>query len=331
MQWHHKGVKRTWEILRVSPTGTGLRLRHHLPTPHYPPTNNEPALNGNNKPLRPATKTQTAPADDDGPSWTSLWVQGNTVAFFFVGIALSIPTFNKLQFAQEDLNTQNCKAPIDGDIVGDGVRAALWVQQGILWLSVLTGALLKPSQPRPTAVKELAAGLVVTHLSLAIAVLVQIGQGTLTPLDAAIVVMILDAQNAALAVSFSSRETLAARWEVVSVSASQFFGLVVIGVVLARFEDGRFVTSDCSCFSFFWWAWQSTCSPSGAILPPAERAVLWVYYAFRWLSSVQNWHFGVRYMWIFNLMEQDKELWDGVGPSFESPEGTPGVPPTTGF
>jgi len=172
MQWHHKGVKRTWEILRVSPTGTGLRLRHHLPTPHYPPTNNEPALNGNNKPLRPATKTQTAPADDDGPSWTSLWVQGNTVAFFFVGIALSIPTFNKLQFAQEDLNTQNCKAPIDGDIAGDGVRAALWVQQGILWLSVLTGALLKPSQPRPTAVKELAAGLVVTHLSLAIAVLV---------------------------------------------------------------------------------------------------------------------------------------------------------------
>jgi len=313
------------------PNGNRVKAQTSSSNTPLPADNNEPALNGNNKPLRPATKTQTAPADDDGPSWTSLWVQGNTVAFFFVGIALSIPTFNKLQFAQEDLNTQNCKAPIDGDIAGDGVRSALWVQQGILWLSVLTGALLKPSQPRPTAVKELAAGLVVTHLSLAIAVLVQIGQGTLTPLDAAIVVMILDAQNAALAVSFSSRETLAARWEVVSVSASQFFGLVVIGMVLARFEDGRFVTSDCSCFSFFWWAWQSTCSPSGAILPPAERAVLWVYYAFRWLSSVQNWHFGVRYMWIFNLMEQDKELWDGVGPSFESPEGTPGVPPTTGF
>jgi len=43
---------------------------------------------------------------------------------------------------------------------------------------------------------------VVTHLSLAIAVLVQIGQGTLTPLSAATVIMILDAQNAALAVSF---------------------------------------------------------------------------------------------------------------------------------
>jgi len=30
-------------------------------------------------------------------------------------------------------------------------------------------------------------------------------------------------------------------------------------------------------------------------------------------------------------MEQDKELWDGVEPSMESPEGTPGVPSTAGF
>ncbi|KAK0652673.1 hypothetical protein B0T16DRAFT_406625 [Cercophora newfieldiana] len=36
-------------------------------------------------------------------------------------------------------------------------------------------------------------------------------------------------------------------------------------------------------------------------------------------------------MWIFNIMEQDREIWDGVGPSLESPEGTPGVPPTAGF
>lgn len=267
-----------------------------------------------------------ATADEEcEPSWTSLWVQGNTVLLFVVGIALSIPTFNKLKVAQEGLNTQ-CKAPIDGDIAGDGVRAALWVQQGVLWLSVATGVFLKPSQPRPTAVKELAAGLVVTHLSLAIAVLVQIGQRTLTPLDAALVVMILDAQNSALAVSFASRETLAARWEVVSISVAQLFGLVVIGVVLARFQEGTLVTEECGCFSYFWWAWQSTCTA----LPTAERAVLWAYYVFRWLNSAMNWHFGVRYMWIFNLLEQDKTLWDGVRPTADT-EGTPGVPASIGF
>lgn len=299
------------------PNGGGT---NGLSTHGSPP---ETLLNGNNKAPEPVTDI-TATDADCAPSWTSLWLQINALAFCIVGIALSIPTFNKLQVAQEGLNTQTCKALIDGDIAGDGVRAALWVQQIILWLSVGTGPFLKQSQSRPTAVKELAAGLVVTHLSLAIAVLVQIRQGTLTPLDAAIVVMILDAQNAALAVSFSSRETLAARWEVISVSTAQFFGLVVIGVVLARFEEGKLVTADCGCFSYFWWAWQSTCLTSGAALPRAERVVLWMYYAFRWLNSLQNWHFGVRYMWIFNFMEQDSVLWDGVG-------GTLGVPPTIGF
>ncbi|KAK5655751.1 hypothetical protein OQA88_5288 [Cercophora sp. LCS_1] len=298
---------------------------------NIPTQPSESTIDGNaTKPRDPPTPPAEV-EEECAPSWTSLWVQGNTIALFLVGIALSIPTFNKLEIAQEGLNTETCTAAIDGDIAGDGVRAALWVQQGILWLSVFTGAFLKPSQPRPTAVKELAAGLVVTHLSLAIAVVVQIGQGTLTPLDAAIVVMMLDAQNAALAVSFSSRETLAARWEVVSVSVAQFFGLVVIGIVLARFEEGRLATPDCSCFSYFWWAWQSTCPSGQTFLPRAERAVLWIYYAFRWFNSAQNWHFGVRYMWVFNLMEQDKKLWDGEPPTSNSPEGTPGVPPSIGF
>jgi len=325
----------------TQPKSNGSTPQSTPPEPHNPGPLNSSSdlhhapLNGNinncttTKLTSPPTELPP-PSSDRGPSWTSLWIQGNTIAIFLLGLSFSIPIFNKLQIAQEGLNTAHCTAPIDGDIAGDGVRAALWVQQGILWLSVLTGAFLKASQPRPTAVKELAAGLVVTHLSLAIAVLVQIGQGTLTPLDAGIVVMILDAQNAALAVAFSSRETLAARWEVVSISAAQVFGLVVIGVVLARFEEGGFVTGDCKCFEFFWWAWQSTCE-EGRGLPAAERAVLWAYYAFRWLNSAQNWHFGVRYMWIFNIMEQDKELWDGVGATGEGEDGTPGVPPTAGF
>jgi len=71
---------------------------------------------------------EAPPSGDCVLSWTSLWVQGNTIAFFSVGIALSISTFHKVQIAQEGLNAGTCTAPIDGDIADDGVRAALWAQ-----------------------------------------------------------------------------------------------------------------------------------------------------------------------------------------------------------
>ncbi|KAK3386408.1 hypothetical protein B0H63DRAFT_540257 [Podospora didyma] len=245
--------------------------------------------------------------DDNGPSWTSPWVLLNTVAMFILGLALSVPTFNHLREIQDGINPQ-CTIDMDGDIAGVGVRAALWVQQGWIWVSVTTGPFLDRSQ-RPTGVKELAAGLIITHLSLAIAILVQMRQQTLSPLDAAIGVMLLDAQSLALAVSFSSREILAARWEVVMVSLAQVLGMVVIGVVVARFDHLKFAGDECDCFSFFWWAWQSSCfSPS---LPLAEGAIFWVYYTFRWLSSLQNWHFSMRYMWEFNILERT-DKWDDV-------------------
>ncbi|KAK4450345.1 hypothetical protein QBC34DRAFT_493993 [Podospora aff. communis PSN243] len=271
---------------------------------------------------------------DSVPAGLRCGFKGTRLRYAPSGLHLRRPysaaIFGTLSAALEGLNAANCTAPIDGDIAGDGVHTPLWVQQGILWLSVLTGPFLKPSQPRATAVKELAAGLVLTHLSLGMAVVVQIGQRTLTPLDAALVVMILDAQHAALAVSLSSRETLAARWGVVCITASQCFGLVVIGLVLVTLEGGSLYTEECSCFSWFWWAWRSTCA-DGKSLPDAERLVLWTYYAFRWLGSAQNWHFAVRYMWGFNYMEHDKERWDGVRPNPDSPEGKHGVPATVGF
>jgi hypothetical protein len=61
-------------------------------------------------------------------------------------------------------------------------------------------------------VKEVGGGLIITHISLAVALLIQMGRNTLSSVDAAIGFMILDAQNLALQVPFSMKETLAARW-----------------------------------------------------------------------------------------------------------------------
>ncbi|KAL2208262.1 hypothetical protein CC79DRAFT_1384743 [Sarocladium strictum] len=111
--------------------------------------------------------------------------------------------------------------------------------------------------------------------------------------------MVLDAQNAALSVSFSSRDVLAARWEVFSISASQFLGLIWIGFLMTHYQMGQYQTEDCRCFSFFWWGWHDTCSGVSRI----ETSISWVYYEFRWLGSLHNWLFGLRYMWDFDAWE----------------------------
>ncbi|KAK3370781.1 hypothetical protein B0T24DRAFT_594676 [Lasiosphaeria ovina] len=228
------------------------------------------------------------PANDQ-MDWVDIRLARGFLAIFLMEFVLAISTFRHAREVQKDMNPQ-CSVNIDGDLAGVGVRSALWVQQGLMWLLVISGAAL--IRPRKTACKEFATGLVIAHLSLAIAVVVQMQQQTLSPLDAAVGTMMLDAQNLGVSVALSSRDMLAARWAVVVVSISQFLGLVVIGVIMARFDDGLFAAPNCNCFSFFWWVWKSTCVAVSAI----EHPIFWIYYASRWLLAMRNWHFSISYM-----------------------------------
>ncbi|KAH6634914.1 hypothetical protein B0J18DRAFT_417447 [Chaetomium sp. MPI-SDFR-AT-0129] len=235
------------------------------------------------------------------PTWTwtyrTRWIVLNALAMFFVGIIFSAFAFRNAADFQRDLNSQ-CDAQADGDIAGVGVRVAFWIQIGMLVFIVgIKSVAISPSN---AAVKELAGGLVITHLSLGISLLVLSHQGKLSGLNAALGAMVLDAQNVALSVSFSSREVLAARSEVVTIAITQFTGLVWIGVLMSGYTVGRYQTDDCPCFSFFWWSWHDTCLG----VPMMETSIFWVYYDFRWLNSIHNWLFGLRYMWDFHLWEK---------------------------
>ena len=99
---------------------------------------------------------------------------------------------------------ENCNTNLDADISGDGVRASIWVQIGVMILISTIGRL----HTYDTGVKEVTAGLILTHVSLVIALIVQMRRGTLTSVDAAIGAAILDAQNVALQIPLSAKETL---------------------------------------------------------------------------------------------------------------------------
>lgn len=234
------------------------------------------------------------------PTWTwtsrTQWVVINGLSMCFIALLFSIFAFRGAADFQRNINSQ-CDATVDGDIAGIGVRMAAWIQ--ITMLIFIIGVNQQATKTSNTATKELAGGLVITHLSLGISLAVLLHQGRLSALNAAIGTMVLDAQNVALSVSFSSRDVLAARWEVITISVAQFAGLVWIGLLMSQYRVGQYQTDDCRCFSFFWWGWHDTCSG----VPRMETSIFWVYYEFRWLGSVHNWLFGLRYMWDFDAWE----------------------------
>jgi hypothetical protein len=66
-------------------------------------------------------------------------------------------------------------------------------------------AFLGSFHSRPTKAKEVGGGLLVTQISLATALLVQMGQQTLSSVDEVIGSMILDAQNIALSIRMMTK------------------------------------------------------------------------------------------------------------------------------
>jgi len=129
-----------------------------------------------------------------------------------------------------DVSSSQCDANIDADIGGLGVRVSIIIQAACLFLQNIVGLAIKS----PVGAKELGAGLLLTHSALAIAIMVQLGRHTLSPVDGIISAIILDAQNAALSVQCSFKETLAARWQIVLVTMGQIVGLSFVGTIVSQ-------------------------------------------------------------------------------------------------
>ncbi|KAI0377474.1 hypothetical protein F5Y04DRAFT_175201 [Hypomontagnella monticulosa] len=187
----------------------------------------------------------------------------------------------------------------DADVVGDGVRAATWIQVGILFFIALTGAF----HEKKTAVKEIGGGLIVTHVSLAIALLVPLARQTLSPIDAILGSLILDAQRNSLSIQLVTKDTLAARWQVGVLLIAQLFGLIIEGILVGSFTTHRLLpTSGCDCFSVFWWAWLSNC-PSAS---PNDVKPYWIYFGYRFINIVHGSYFAITRTTVFHRAE----VWD---------------------
>ncbi|KAI0843999.1 hypothetical protein F5Y00DRAFT_249779 [Daldinia vernicosa] len=190
----------------------------------------------------------------------------------------------------------------DADIVGDGVRAAAWTQVGILFFITLTGIF----HYYKTAVKEIGGGLIITHVSLAIALLVPLARRELSPIDAILGSLILDAQGNSLSIQLVTKETLAARWQVAIVLIAQLLGLIIEGILVGNFITNLRPTRDCDCFSAFWWAWLSNC-PSAS---PNEIEPFWIYFGYRFINIIHGGYFAITRTGIYD----DAEKWDRENP-----------------
>ncbi|KAK2024944.1 hypothetical protein LX32DRAFT_79341 [Colletotrichum zoysiae] len=196
---------------------------------------------------------------------------------------------------------------IDADIAGLGIRIAAWAQICILLLIALLGTFYVDVK----MAKEVGAGLAVTHLSLAIALLIHIHQGgaKVSLADKILGSMILDAQNIALSIPLVTKETLAARWQVVVTVVCQTFGLILLGIIVNDFGNGNINITDCPCLSAAWWGEVGACRKSPAsTLVRHEMKAFWIYYACRWLSLFQSSFHSLMNMEKFHTAEKDKSL-----------------------
>lgn len=113
---------------------------------------------------------------------------------------------------------------VDADVGGDGIRIAVCAQESVLISIIMLGTFHYST----TGAKEIGAGLAITHVSLAIAIVVQEGRGTLRSAEAILGAIILDSQNSALSVHLMAKETLASQWQVAVVLLCQAFSLAIL-------------------------------------------------------------------------------------------------------
>ncbi|KAH7136292.1 hypothetical protein EDB81DRAFT_902067, partial [Dactylonectria macrodidyma] len=185
--------------------------------------------------------------------------------------------------AQETKRMRCTELQVDADIAGQGVRIAAIIQVSLLILQALLGSF----HSEMTGAKETGAGLILTSLSLAIALMVRMKLGALNPVDAAISVMILDGQGIALSIQLTSKETLAARWQVYIAVFTQFITLGTTMALIFKYSEGDFKTHGCQCLTVFYWAWLSSCPPPPDVNPTFELKVFWMYFACRIMCVAQ--------------------------------------------
>jgi hypothetical protein len=200
------------------------------------------------------------------------------VVFAAIGVLLVSLTFSGKVYAT--IAVDECDTNLDADISGDGVRISIWAQVGVLILISMIGVFHNSD----TGIKEVGGGLILTHASLAIALIVQMSRGSLTSVDAAIGAFILDAQNMALQIPLTAKETLAARWQVILLIPTQIIGLTLVRILVVRLNNKDFASESCRCLYVFWWSWLNDC---GAF-PSSELSAFWVYYAIRMVMFFQS-------------------------------------------
>ncbi|KAF6820937.1 hypothetical protein CPLU01_12628 [Colletotrichum plurivorum] len=217
---------------------------------------------------------------------------------------------------------------IEADIGGPGIRISIWAQ-GVVLLA-MSG--IGTFHSKATGIKEIGAGLAITHLSLAIALLVEMNKGgpteeasteqngtmskdfrNLTAADAILGAMILDSQNVALSIPLVNKETLASRWQVLIMVLCQALGLVLTGVLARFFGQGDFPVElshskrsnetyeTCDSLRVVWWGWLSNGKDKDAI---PQMTVFWVYFAFRCLLFAQSSSHALYNTWIFHDAEK---------------------------
>ncbi|KAM5346219.1 hypothetical protein ACJ41O_009224 [Fusarium nematophilum] len=191
---------------------------------------------------------------------------------------------------------------VDADLVGYGVRGGAWAQCGILIFVVLYGSW----DFEETAAKEIGAGLLLTHFSLTIALLVPLIRQDLSPTDGILGAMVLDVQNVSLSVQLMVREALAARWQVVMVLLGQVIGLVTIALLVSSFTADHLTAEGCECFHVFWWAWFGNCTDG--LLNDARP--FWIYYGIRCVGFVQSSYYSVVAMNSYHHAELNKDETD---------------------
>lgn len=176
-------------------------------------------------------------------------------------------------------------AMVDGDIGGEGIRIAMWSQI----LTLITITTLGIFQCNALGAKEIGAGLAITHISLAISMMVQMKRKTLTSADAIVGAMLLDAQGSALSLQLVVKQVLAARWQVWIIIGCQAVGIALLPVIVANFLTGDFIEGggnpSCFCIEAFWWGWVGDCVGTSNRL---EATTLWMYIACRILNFVQS-------------------------------------------
>jgi hypothetical protein len=103
-----------------------------------------------------------------------------------------------------------CLGLIDSDIVGVGMRYSLFIQA----VAVLTVILLGLFHGKPTGIKEIGAGILLSQAGITLSLAVHMADRMLNHLDAILGFIILNALIAGTTILLSTKEVLAARWMV---------------------------------------------------------------------------------------------------------------------